>query len=140
MICFAGRTRHETGVLELNATFLPRTASVMRNRGHVFNQLHVQAGGLKRSDGALPTGTGSLHSNLDIPHSKLGGLFGCLLSSTLASKWSALATSLEATGASAGPAKGVAFWVRDGHCCVIEGRVNVGDAIGDIAANTFLFV
>ena len=140
MICFAGRTCREAGILKLNATFLARPASVVRNRGHVFNQLHVQAGGLERRDGAFPTRARPLHSNLDVPHSKLAGLLGCLLCSTLAREWSAFATSLEATGASAGPAKRVAFWVRDGHCRVVEGRVNVGDAVGDIAANTFLFV
>ena len=112
----------------------------MRNRRDVFNQFHVQASGLKRSDGALPSGARSLHTNLDISHAELGSLLCCLLSSTLASEGGTLATSLEATGASTGPAKRVAFWVRDGDGCVVEGRVYVGDAVGDISTNTFLFV
>ena len=83
---------------------------------------------------------GPFHANFDVPHSKLGRLFGGLLSSTLTSEWGAFTTSFEAACASTGPAERVALGVSDGHSCVVECRVNVGDAGRNITANTFLFV
>ena len=112
----------------------------MRDRGHIFDQLHIQAGCLERSDRAFASGAWTFDTNFDVSHAKFRCFLRCLLGSTLACERRALATSFEAASTSTGPAKRVAFWVSDGHGCVVERRVNVSDAVGDIAANTFLFV
>ena len=140
MILIAGRSRRESGVLGLDATFLARPATVVRNWGHILDQLHIQAGCLKRGDGALSSGAGALHANFHVSHSELRGLFGCLLGSTLTCERSTFAASLETACASTGPTKGVALGVCDGHSRVVKRRVNMGDAVGDIAANAFLFI
>jgi hypothetical protein len=78
--------------------------------------------------------------NVDVPHPKLCRFLSGLLGGTLTGKRSAFSASLEAACSSTGPTKGVTFGVRNRHGCVVEGRVNVSDAIGDIATNAFLFV
>lgn len=124
----------------LDASLLAGAASVVRDRGDVLDQLHFQAGCLQRGDGAFTSRAGAFDANFHVTHAELRRLFGGLLSGTLSSKRSALAATLESTGASAGPAEGVAFDIGDGHRCVVKGRVNVGDTIGDITPNAFLFI
>ena len=124
----------------LDATFLSWTTTVVRNRRHVFDQLHVQSCSLKCRDCTLATAAWSFHPNLDITHAKLACLFGSLLGSTLACEWCAFATAFETASPRASPTKSVAFWVRDGYCRIVEGRMDVCDTIAHIATNTFLFV
>ena len=112
----------------------------MRNRRDVFDQLHIQAGGLQGRDRALASRSGPFDADLDVTHAKFGCLLSGLLRRALTCKGSAFATSLEAARACTGPAKGVAFGVGDRHGGVVERRVNVSDSAADIPANAFLFV
>ena len=112
----------------------------MRNRRDVFDQLHIQAGGLQGRDRALASRSGPFDADLDVAHAKFGCLLSGLLRRALTCKGSAFATSLEAARACTGPAKGVAFGVGDRHCRVVERRVNMRNAVRNITTNSFLFV
>ncbi len=125
---------------DLDASFLARTASVVRDWRHFFDQLDVQSSRLQRSDRTLASRSRTLDANFDVSHPELGRFLSGLLGSTLPSKRGALATALEATRSRAGPAQRVAFGVGNGNRRVVERRVNVSNAIADVAADTFFLV
>ena len=60
------------------------------------------------------------------------GLFGHLLCRALAGKRGTLAAPLEAARPGAGPAEGISLRVRDCDRRIIEGRLNVGNALGNV--------
>ena len=93
----------------------------------VFDGFDVEPRGLQRRDRAFASGARPLDPDFNILDAKLHGALGSLLSRTLAGEWSALATTLELTGAGAGPTKGVATTVRDGDQCVVERRLDKDD-------------
>jgi len=128
------------GPPSLDATLLARSASVVRDRCDVFDQLDLQAGRLKSGDGAFATRTRAFDPNFHVTHAELCCLFGGLLSRTLTGKGRALSAALETTGPGAGPAECVAFDVGDGHRRVVERRVYVGNAVGHVSPHAFLFV
>ena len=123
-----------------NTPLLARATAVVRNGRHILDQLHVQTGGLQRRDRTFSTRPRSLDPNLDVTHAKLGRLFRGLLSRTLASKRSALATPLETRCPGGRPAKRVAAGVSHRHGRVVEGAVNVHDPAADISPNTLLLI
>ena len=122
----------------LDPAFLPRAAAVVRNGGHIFNRLHVQAGGLQGGDGAFATGARPLHPHIDIFHAEFHRLLGGLLRGALAGEGGALAAPLEAAGAGAGPAERVALGVGDRDGRIVERRLDVSDADRNVATG-FLF-
>ena len=70
----------------------------------------------------------------------LGRLFGCLLCGALSGERCALSASLETARSCTGPTQRVPFGIGDGHRRVVERRVNVGDPIGHVSADSFLLV
>ncbi len=124
----------------LDSTLLTGTATVVRNRSDFLDQLHIQTSRLERSDRAFSPRARTFHADFDISHAELSRLFGCLLCSTLPRERCALSASFEATRPSTRPAQSVPFRVSDGNCSVVERSVNMGNAAGDIAANSFLFI
>ena len=127
-------------VSRLHASLFARTASVVRNRSDVFDLLDVQAGTLESGDRTFATAAWTFDSDLDVPHAKLGRLFGSLLSGTLTGKRSAFATPFKSTGSSTGPAKGVALGIGDRHSRVVKRRVDVRDAIAHVATDSLFLV
>ena len=77
----------------------------MRDRRAVFDRLDGQAGGLQGRDRTFASGTRTLDSDFHFLDAELDRLFGRLLASHLAGERRALAASLEAAGASAGPTR-----------------------------------
>lgn len=112
----------------------------MRDWRDVFDQLHIEARSLQRSDRAFTPRARALHADFNISHAELRRLFSCLLRSALAGERRALAASLEARRPCGCPAERIALGVRDGHGRVVERRVNVHDAATDVAAYAFLLV
>jgi len=111
----------------------------MRDGRAVFDGFHVESGGLERGDGTFPTAAGAFDSHIDFLDTEFSGLFGTLLSGTLASKRGAFATAFESASTCTGPAKGFAFGVGDGNGCVIEGGVNVSHTERDVFSDSAFF-
>ena len=99
----------------------------MRQGSDVLDALDVHARSRQRGDRALPTASWPANPHLKVLDAELGSLFGRLLGGTLAGKGRTLATALEATGATAGPAERIPAWIGDRDRCVIETRVDEGD-------------
>lgn len=123
----------------LNATLLPRTAAVVRNRSHIFNGLDVQASTLQRGDGAFATAPRTFHLDVDLFHSVLDRLFSSLLSRHLTGKRRALATAFESAGAGTGPAQRFTFHVRDRYRDIVKAGVDVRNSKRHIATHPLLF-
>ena len=109
----------------------------MGNRSAVFDRLDIQAGRLQCRDRAFATAAWAFDANVDFLHPELDGLFRSLLSCHLARKRSAFATSLKVASSGTGPTQRLTFCVGDGDGCIVERRVNVGYAMGNIATNSF---
>ena len=126
-------------IKKLNAPFLARTTSIVRNGRHVLDRLDIQTGRLQRRDGAFATTAGAFDPNVNFFHAILEGLFSRLLGRHLSGKWSALPAALEVARTAAGPAQSFALRVRDRYRRVVERRVNMGDPMRHITTNSFLF-
>ena len=123
----------------LDASLLARTAAIVRDRRAVFDGFNVQTGGLQGSNGALATTSWALDANFDFFNAKLHGFFGGCLGGTLAREGSAFPAAFESTSTGTGPAKRFAFGVSDSYGRVVEGRLNVSNAVGHISTDaTFL--
>jgi len=122
----------------LHATLLAGTATIVGQRGDVFDRLHSQACRFERGDRAFASTAGALHFDLDILNSKFLGFVGSLLSGALTGERGALATSLEATGTRTGPAERIAFGVGDGDRGVVEGALNMSNRHRHIPTNGLL--
>ena len=135
-----GLIRNEAASAGLDAAFLARTATVVRDGGHFLDQFHVQASSLQGGDGTFATGSRSFDANFNVTHTKLGCFFSSLLSSTLTSERRAFTAALESTGSCTGPAQRVTLGVRDGHRGVVESRVNVSNTVAYVSADAFFLV
>lgn len=123
----------------LDTSFLSGSASVVRDRGAVFDRLYVQACRLQCGDGAFATTARSFHADVHVSHSHLDRLFGNLLRGTLASKGSAFPTTFESASASTSPTQGVALGVSDRHRCIVERGIDVRDAHRDVTFDFSFF-
>jgi len=124
----------------LDSSLLTGAAPVVRNRSHVFDQLHVQASRLQRCNRAFAPGTGALHADFNVTHSELRRFLSRLLSSALTSEGSAFAASLETAGSSAGPAQSVTLVISNGYGRVVESSADVSNPAADVATNTFFLI
>jgi hypothetical protein len=124
----------------LDSSLLTGATPVVRNRCHVFDQLHVQTGRLQRSDRTFASGTGALHADFNVTHSELRRFLSRLLGSTLTSEGSAFATSFESAGSSAGPAQSVTLVISNGYGRVVESSADMGNTAADVSANTFFLI
>src|SRR5919202_1792030 len=113
---------------------LRRTAPVVRLRGHVRDLTDLEANGLQRTDGGLPTGAGALDEHVDLAHAVLhrptrGGLGG-----QLRGERRRLARAFEAHLARGGPGDHRTGRVGDGHDGVVERALDVRLPVGDVLA------
>src|SRR5258707_10379884 len=109
-------------LVQLDAAFLGRPAAVVRQRGHVFNGLDGQPGGLQGSDRGFAAGAWPLDSNLDLLEAELGRTLRRRLGRALGGERRALTASLEADPAGGGEEKGVAVHVGFGAAGVVSFR------------------
>ena len=123
-----------------DASLFSWAASVVRNRCDILDLLDVQAGRLKRGDRTFASATWAFDTDFHVSHAVLGSLFRSLLCRTLAGERGRFATALETAGASAGPTERVTLHIRDGDRRVVEGRMNVRNAVGYVTANSFLLI
>src|SRR5215207_6734719 len=108
-------------------------AAVVGDRGDVLDAGDLDAGALQRADGGLAAGAGTLHLHVDLPDTVLHGAAGGLLGGHLGGEGRALLRALEADVAGRGPGEDVALLVGDRDDRVVERRLDVGDAVRDVA-------
>ena len=130
--------RNEGNRSDLDAALLRWTATVVRNRGTIFDRFHRQSGRLQGGYGTFSSGTRSLHADLHLLHAELYRLFCSLLGGHLTGKGRTLSTSLEAAGTSTGPAQCVTLEIGNRHNGVVEGRLDIGDPLRHVAADFLL--
>src|SRR5712691_3702150 len=117
----------------LNPAPLGRPATVVRDRSHVLDGLDLDARGLQGADGRLAAGARTLDADVQRTQARVLGHGGGGGGGLLGGEGRALARSLEPERARARPGHHVAFHVRDGHVRVVEGGVDVGHAVDDVA-------
>src|SRR6516225_2555018 len=119
-----------------NAPTLARTAAIVRDRGHVADRGDGEARCLERAERGLAARTGTGDLDFQGAHAVflrlLGNVFGCDLRCIRGR----LARSLETHGAGRRPGNRVALSVGDSDRRVVERRVHVRDAGGDVLALT----
>src|SRR5712691_12020262 len=117
----------------LNPAPLGRPATVVRDRSHVLDGLDLDARGLQGADGRLAAGARTLDADVQRTQARVLGHGGGGGGGLLGGEGRALARSLEPERARARPRHHVAFHVGDGHVRVVEGGVDVGHAVDDVA-------
>src|SRR2546425_2236772 len=129
----AAQPAHRTCVTShLHPPPLRRPASVVRNRGHIADQVDLHPRRLERPDGRLAAGTRPLHVYLHLLHAMLDCLAGRRFGGQPCRKGRALAGALEPRGAGAGPGQHVPLGISDRHDRVVERGLNVRHARGHI--------
>src|SRR5438132_5408236 len=129
----AAQPAHRTCVTShLHPPPLRRPASVVRNRGHIADQVDLQPRRLERPDGRLAAGTRPLHVYLHLLHAMLDCLAGRRFGGQPCRKGRALAGALEPRGAGAGPGQHVPLRISNRHDRVVERGLNMRHAHGHI--------
>jgi hypothetical protein len=113
--------------LPLNAPLFRRPAAIMGQRSDVFDRFDRHAGSLQGGNCAFASASRPLDAHLQFPNAELGCLFRTLLGGHLAGEGRTLAASLKTAGARAGPAQSVTLGIGDGHACVVERGLDVGN-------------
>src|SRR6266849_9159754 len=96
---------------ELDAALFAGTASVVWNRGDIFDGGDFEADGLQGADGGFAAGTGTLDSDFNLSHAVRHGLASGVLGDLLGGKSGALARAFKADLAGGGPSQQVAMHV-----------------------------
>ena len=118
----------------LDSSTLRRTAAVMRYRRDVANRTHVEP---RRCQGAycrLASRTRAAHHDIHTAHAVIARLIGRVGGRLLRRKRRALARSPEAQRAGALPRHRVSCKVGDGDDGVVERRLHVHQAVGNVLA------
>src|ERR671931_1234781 len=111
---------------------LARPYAVVGLRRHVLHAEDLEAGGLKRADRRLPARAGALHEDLDLLEAVLHALAGAGVGGDLGGERRRLARALEARRAGRLPGDDVSILVRQRHDGVVERRLDVRLADGDV--------
>src|SRR5665811_449610 len=119
----------------LDPATLPRAASVVRRRRHVFDTDDLQTGGLQRADRGLAARARPANEDLDLLEAMLHAFLGTGLGRDLGGEGRALARALETDRPGALPRDDVAFLVGERHLRVVERRLDVRLADGDVLAD-----
>src|SRR5690606_10116439 len=125
-------------IAPLDATLLRRTAPVVRDRRHVDDVGDLVADVVERTHGRLAARTRALDAHFQRLHAVVERGLAGLLGGDLGRERGGLARAAEARAARSRPAQRVALAVGDGDDGVVEGRVHVGDAVGDDALDLLL--
>ncbi len=106
----------------------------MRNRGHVFNQVDLQTGGLQSTDRGFTAGAGALHIHFHglkaVFHRRAGGGFR----RRLGGKRSRFPRTAEAELTGAGPRKSIALRVGDSNDSIVKRGLDMRGATFNILA------
>src|SRR5476651_2587123 len=118
----------------LDAPTLWRAAAVMRNRRHVADRGDGEADGLQGAQCRFASRAGTLDLDLERPHAVLHRLLAGILGSHLRGIGRRFARALEALAARGRPGDRIALGVGDGDDRIVERRVHMRDAGGDVLA------
>src|SRR5205814_1130171 len=121
----------------LDAPALRRTATVVRNRGHVGDAGNLQPDRIERPHRRFSPRAGALDADLDVLHAAFLRRAPGALGRDLRRERRRLARSLEPGVPRGRPGKSVALPVGDGDDGVVERRVHVRDALGDVFLDLF---
>src|SRR3954447_1081124 len=111
---------------------LARAAAVVRLGGDVLDAGDLEPGGLQRADRGLAARARALDEDLDLLHALLDALAGGRVGGHLGGERGRLARALEAGAAGGLPGDHVAVAVGEGDDRVVERRLDVGLADGDV--------
>src|SRR5262249_52893609 len=109
-------------------------ATVVRDRGDVLDADHLDTSVLNRPDRGLPTGTRALHHHVHLPDAVAGRAFGRGFRRELRGERGALTRTLEADVARRRPRQRVALLIGERDDRVVERRLDVRHAVGDVLA------
>src|SRR5262245_27361148 len=116
-----------------DAPLLGRAATVVRDRRYVCDARDLETAGVQRADRRLAPRAGAAHADLDGPEAVLLRRHARLLGCDLRGERRALARAAEPGAARRRPGERVALSVGDRHDRVVERRVDVRHAVGDLA-------
>src|ERR1700744_4199150 len=119
-----------------NTPALARTATIVRDRGHVADRGDGEARGLQRAKRRFTARTGTGNFHLEGAHAVFLGLLGDVFGRDLRGIRGRLARALEAHRAGRRPGDGVALRVGDSDGGVVERRIYVRDTRSDVLAFT----
>src|SRR3954463_12558220 len=119
----------------LDAAAFLRAAAVVRDRRHVADRRDADAQRGERTHRRLATWARALDLDVEVLDALLHGGAAGLLRRDLRGEGGGLARTLEALAAGRGPRKGVALAVGDRDDRVVEGGVDVADAIRHVLAD-----
>src|SRR5262245_13927493 len=117
-----------------NAPALARTATIVRDRGHVADRGDGEARSLQRTKRRFAARTGAGHFHFQRAHAVFLRLLGDVFGGNLRGIGGRLARALEAHRAGRRPGDRVALRVGDGDGRVVERRIHMRDAGGDVLA------
>src|SRR6266508_827693 len=117
-----------------DAPALARTATIVRDRRHVTDRRHGEARGLQRTKRRFTARTRTGNFHFQRAHAVFLRLLGNVFGRDLRGIGGRLARALEAHRAGRRPGNGVALRVGDGDGRVVERRIDVRDARGDVLA------
>ena len=122
----------------LDFTAALRTATIVRHRGDVDDFGDDDSGVVDGTDGGLTAGARTLHIALDFPQTRVESGLGGVLGGHLGGVRGVLLGTAETALAGGRPADDLALGVRQGDDHVVEGRGDMGLAIGFNLDNSFL--
>src|ERR1700733_14722973 len=122
--------------LASNAPALARTATIVRDRGHIADRGDGEARSLQRTKRRFTARTRACTFNLQRAHAVFLRLLGDVFRRDLRGIGCRLARTLEAHRAGRRPGNGVALRVGDGDGRVVERRIYVRDTRSDVLAFT----
>src|SRR5262252_10393718 len=106
----------------------------MRDRRDVFNRLPFHPGCSQGANRRLASRTRSVHTHLQGADAVIARLVGGVHRGLLSSERRSLARSAEPQRPGTFPGQGAPFTIGDGHKGVVEGGLNVRDAVWHILA------
>src|SRR5690242_12394509 len=116
-----------------DATLLRRTAPVVRDRRHVDDVGDLVAGVVERTHGRLAARTRTLDAHFQRLHAVVERGLARLFGGDLRGERGGLARTAEARAARSRPRQRIALAIGDRDDGVVEGSVDMRDAIGDDA-------
>src|SRR5438045_3910242 len=117
-----------------DAATLGRAHAVVRDRGDVADRGDLEADRLQRPERALAARAGALDLDFERADAMFGGLLAGVFRGDLGGIRGRLAAALEARHPRARPGNRIALRVGDRDHRVVEARIHVGDARGDVLA------
>src|SRR5216684_5236856 len=118
----------------LDPSPLGRTAAVVRNGRSIFDVTHLDAGCSQSPDGGLASRARTADTDFHATHTVITSHIGGVHRSLLGGEWRPFARPAEAERPGTLPGENVPGLIGDGHNRIVERRLNVGHAVGDVLA------